>query len=239
MARILAVDDDAPSLDLLGKFLRSRGYEVLLTSSPFEAIRLTRQEKPDLVLLDVMMPGMDGWNVARQIRTFSDVPIIFLTVRSSMEDKLRGFQLQADDYITKPFDLRELEQRIQAVLRRTQQPEPELPELLEVPPFRIRTKERVAEFRGAPLRLTPKEYHVLLFLVQHAGEVCDPQEIVNAVWGPDYTPQTADLRKYIWMLRQKVEEDPTRPRYLQTVRGFGYRLVGDADSGKKEEKAIQ
>lgn len=227
MAKILIVDDDLPSLNLVGKFLTNRGYQCILTSSPHEGLVLALNEKPDLILLDVMMPDLDGWTIAERIRQKSDVPIIFVTVRSSVQDKIKGFELKADDYITKPFDLRELLMRVDSVLRRARTAHPPGPTSLDVPPFHFDALKKEVTRRGVLLALTPKEYSILFLLAQKNGSVLSPEEIVHEVWGKDYTPQTADLKKYIWMIRQKIEDDPANPKYLITVRGFGYRLQPD------------
>ncbi|MHA2620606.1 MAG: response regulator transcription factor [bacterium JZ-2024 1] len=228
MAKILVVDDDVASLNLVGKFLANRGHECILTSSPHEALALAFKETPDLVLLDVMMPDIDGWTIAQRLRQRSDVPIIFVTVRSSVQDKIKGFELKADDYITKPFDLRELLMRVDSVLRRFHAAHPPGPTSLEYPPFFFDTLKKEVSFKGKPLNLTPKEYFVLFLLAEKKGATLSPEEIVHKVWGKDYTPQSADLKKYIWMIRQKIEADPANPRYLLTVRGFGYRLQSES-----------
>jgi two-component system KDP operon response regulator KdpE len=231
MARILVVDDDIPSLNLVGKFLTNRGHQCILTSSPHEALALALKERLDLILLDVMMPDIDGWTVARRIREKSDVPIIFVTVRSSVQDKIKGFEIKADDYITKPFDLRELLMRVDSVLRRFRAGKPEVP-TIHFPPFLIDSVKKEISLRGKPLALTPKEYFILLLLAERNGATLTQEEIVQEVWGKDYTPKTADLKKYIWMIRQKIEDDPANPKYLVTVPGFGYRLQGEQQTRK-------
>jgi DNA-binding response OmpR family regulator len=228
MAKILIVDDDIPSLNLVGKFLTNRGHECVLTPSPHEALALALKETPDLVLLDVMMPDIDGWTIAQRLRQKSDVPIIFVTVRSSVQDKIKGFELKADDYITKPFDLRELLLRVDSVLRRFRAGSPPGPTSLDFPPFFFDSVKKEVTLKGKPLALTPKEFFILFLLAEKNGATLSPDEIVHTVWGKDYTPQSADLKKYIWMIRQKIEDDPAKPEYLVTVRGFGYRLQSAA-----------
>jgi len=152
-------------------------------------------------------------------------------VRSSVQDKIKGFEIKADDYITKPFDLRELLMRVDSVLRRFRAGKPEVP-TIHFPPFLIDSVKKEISLRGKPLALTPKEYFILLLLAERNGATLTQEEIVQEVWGKDYTPKTADLKKYIWMIRQKIEDDPANPKYLVTVPGFGYRLQGEQQTPK-------
>jgi DNA-binding response OmpR family regulator len=223
--KILAVDDDPTLLRFLQDFLHEEKYEVLAANNGAEALRLAYREHPDLVVLDVMMPGMDGWEVCARLRELSEVPIILLTAKSSEADKLRGFQLGVDDYITKPFSFAELTARIQAVLARTRRPMSENERrLLSFGEFTLDLNKREARRGGAGIALTPTEFRLLEFLVRNLGRAVSEEELSQQVWGTYYQGQRSAVRRYIWMLRQKLEDDPANPRWIRTVHGFGYRL---------------
>ncbi len=224
-SKILVVDDDPTLLRFLQDFLREEKFDVVAANNGAEALRLAYREQPDLVVLDVMMPGMDGWEVCARLRELSDLPIILLTAKSSEADKLRGFKLGVDDYMTKPFSFAELTARIQAVLARTARP-PDKNErhLLYFGDFTLDLDKREARKGSEVIALTPTEFRLLEFLVRNKGRAISEEELSQQVWGDYYQGERSAVRRYIWMLRQKFEADPASPRWIRTVRGFGYRL---------------
>ncbi len=220
--RILIAEDDPSSRELLVRFLRSKGHEVIAAADGAEALERFEEGGADLVLLDVMMPVIDGWAVLEELRQRrrSPVPVIMVTVRDATEDKVRGLQLGADDYITKPFDLRELEARIEAVMRRSAPgPRLELGELV------IDDEKKEVRVRGEPVELSPKEYELLRLLASRPGKVFSHREILERVWAGSSFASSEDVKKYIYLLRNKIEEDPESPKLILTVRGFGYKLA--------------
>lgn len=225
-AKILIVDDDKTLLHFLTEYLEQEGYAVAGADRGIKALRLFYDEQPDIVVLDVMMPGMDGWEVCARIRELSDTPVVLLTAKTSEGDKLRGFRLGVDDYITKPFSLAELAARIQAVLSRTAKQVVDQPTLFKSGGLTVDMRKREARLAGKPLHLTPTEFRLLATLAQHAGEAVAHEQLVKAVWGADRRGSSSVLRRYISRLRKMIEDDPSRPMLLITVRGFGYRLEG-------------
>lgn len=223
MKRILLIDDDQALLHLLGEFLKDGSYEVLSALSGSTGLRLAYEQRPDLVLLDVMLPGMDGWEVCARLREMSDVPIIMLTAKTTENDKLRGFRLGVDDYVTKPFSFAEVVARIQAVLSRAKASGSDTGYLVHGE-VALDTERYQAYFKGSELDLTPTEYRLLEALVRRGGKVASEPELVQEVWGNHRSEDTALVRRYILMLRKKIEEDSSNPEYILTVRGFGYRL---------------
>ncbi len=224
MKKILLIDDDQTLLHLLGEYLRESGFEVCGAGSGAAGLRLAFNEHPDLVLLDVMLPGMDGWEVCARLREMSDMPVIMLTAKTSEADKLRGFRLGVDDYVTKPFSFAELAARIQAVLARAAAGGAKSG-YVAYGGVRLDTEKFQAVFDGKSLDLTPTEYRLLEALVRRAGKVASEQELVQEVWGRYRSEDTALVRRYILMLRKKIEADPSNPQHILTVRGFGYRLA--------------
>jgi len=218
--RILIAEDDPGSRELLRRFLESKGHEVIAAANGAEALERFGEGGADLLLLDVMMPRLDGWAVLEEIRRRSDVPVIMVTVKDSTEEKVKGLQLGADDYITKPFDLRELLARVEAVMRRTAPgPRIELGELL------IDDERKEVRVRGEPVELSPKEYALLRLLTSRPGKVFSHQEILKKIWAGSSFASSEDVKKYVYLLRNKIEEDPEEPRLVLTVRGFGYKLA--------------
>ncbi len=222
-ATVLVVDDDATLLDLLGGHLERTGYRVLTAADGTDALRLLAEDTPDLLLVDVMMPGMDGWVLCRRIRLRSSAPIILLTAKSGEIDKLRGFELGVDDYVTKPFSFAELTARIGAVLARATAP--------RVPSTRIVRDDlsidldrREVTRAGERIDLTPTEFRLLDTLVREAGRTLSTDQLIEHVWGDRYAGETEHVKHYIWSLRRKLERDPGDPRHVLTVRGFGYRF---------------
>lgn len=222
--KILAVDDDPTLLRFLEDYLRGEKYEVFIANNGPDALRIAYREHPDLVVLDVMMPVMDGWEVCARLRELSDVPIILLTAKSSEADKLRGFQLGVDDYVTKPFSFAELTARIQAVLARSRPHQTSERHLLYFGDFTLDLDKREVYRGSQPIPLTPTEYRLLEVLVRNKGRAVSEDELSQQVWGDYYQGERPAVRRYIWTLRQKFEVDPSHPRWIRTVRGFGYRL---------------
>jgi DNA-binding response OmpR family regulator len=223
MKKILLIDDDQTLLHLLGEFLKDDEFEVISALSGSTGLRLAYDHRPDLILLDVMLPGMDGWEVCARLRELSDVPIIMLTAKTTEADKLRGFRLGVDDYVTKPFSFAELVARIQAVLARAKATGPSNGYIIHGG-VTLDTEKYQAYFKGDALELTPTEYRLLEALVRRKGKVASETELVQEVWGKYRSEDTALVRRYILMLRKKIEADSSDPQHILTVRGFGYRL---------------
>jgi DNA-binding response OmpR family regulator len=220
--KILLVDDDPTLSSLLGRFLRESNFELLEASNGPSGLRLAYNERPDLVLLDVMMPGMDGWEVCARLREMSDVPVIMLTAKTAEADKLRGFRLGVDDYVTKPYSFVELVARIQAVLGRVQKERKETGYLVHGE-IVLNMEKYQATLGGRTLLLTPTEFRLLEVLVRRKGRVASEADLIREVWGGGRS-DPALVRRYILMLRKKLEADPAAPVWVRTVRGFGYRL---------------
>jgi DNA-binding response OmpR family regulator len=221
--KILLIDDDPTLLDLLSQFLAEAGYEVFSAPNGPSGLKLAYNERPNLVLLDVMMPGMDGWEICARLREMTEVPIVMVTAKSSEADKLRGFRLGIDDYVTKPFSFAELVARVQAVLSRATLPDKDSGYAVHGN-IRLDTKRFQAFVDDREVELTPTEFRLLEALVRRGGEVAGERELIQEVWG-DYRQENASVvRRYILMLRKKIEKDPSSPALLLTVRGFGYRL---------------
>jgi DNA-binding response OmpR family regulator len=202
------------------------GYRVIEAGNGLEAVNRVREDLPDLVLLDVMMPEMDGFEALRLIRQTSSVPVIMLTVKGEEDDRVRGLELGADDYVTKPFSPRELASRIKAVLRRTEMPAPAEQSIIKVDDrLQIDFNHRQVIVEGKEIKLRPTEYRLLYHLVNNAGWTLPHETLLAKVWGHEYRDETHYLRLYITYLRQKIEEDPANPKYILTERGLGYRFV--------------
>jgi len=224
--RILFIDDDAALHDLLSQYLVQVGYTVYDALNGREGLEQLAQTGADLVLLDVMMPGLDGWEICRHIRQISKVPIIMLTAKGEEIDKLRGFQLGVDDYVTKPFSFAELTARIKAVLARSSRGQTEsLPQYYGE--LTIDFDRHLVLRQQQVIDLTPTEFRLLQALVRQAGRVCPTEKLLEEVWGPEYINDTGYIRRYIWFLRQKIEPNPAHPRYIHTEREFGYRFEVD------------
>jgi DNA-binding response OmpR family regulator len=230
MTRVLVVDDEPVLVDTIRYNLRREGYEVQVAGDGNEAIKLAQSASPDLVVLDLMLPGIDGLEVCRQLRRDSTVPILMLTAKDDEVDKIVGLEVGADDYMTKPFSMRELLARVRAMLRRSrmqQQPaaadaaQPVRSGDLEADPL----QRRVA-LRGTSLQLKPKEFDLLVYLMQQKGRVLTRDQLLEKVWGYTFGGDTRTVDVHIRWLREKIEEDPGNPRRLETVRGVGYRFVG-------------
>ncbi len=223
--QILVIDDEELTVQLIAMLLERRGYEVVRAYRAEEGLREAYRTHPDLILLDIMMPEMDGWEVCRRLRELSDVPIIFLTAKDDVRDVVSGLEMGADDYVVKPYDNDELVARIRAHLRRV--PKPAMAEELvfDGGNFRINFISREVKVRGQPVHLTPKEFNLLGVLARNAGRVITRTELVKEAWGPEYGDAIDSLKLYIHYLRQKVEVDPQHPTYIMTSRGVGYRFT--------------
>lgn len=222
--KVLLVDDDQTLLTFVSEFLQKEGFEVHTADRGAVALRIFYDIHPDVVVLDVMMPGMDGWEICARMREMADVPIIMLTAKTAESDKLRGFRLGVDDYVTKPFSQAELAARLQAVLARSRAASDTGLQVHQAGSIMIDMTKREARLNDEALDLTPTEFRLLAVLAQRAGEAVSQDEIINAVWGDHRLRSGSVLRRYIWLLRKKIEQDPKNPQYLITVRGFGYRL---------------
>jgi len=223
---ILIVDDEPRMIKFIRLNLELEGYRVSEASNGLKALDKVRTELPDLVLLDVMMPEMDGFETLERIREISTVPVIMLTIKAEEEDKVRGLELGADDYVTKPFSPRELSSRIKAVLRRAEMPSPIEKKVSKIDEdLSIDFNQREVIVHGERIKLRPTEYRLLYHLVNNAGWLMTHETLLSKVWGYAYRDDTHLLRLYITYLRQKIEPDPSHPRYIFTERGVGYRFV--------------
>jgi two-component system KDP operon response regulator KdpE len=225
--KILIVDDDPELTQLLHRSLSRDGHEVQVVHDARDGLRQAYAFQPGLVLLDILMPGVNGWDLLRRVRELSDVPVIILSAVDNEDDKVRGFDLGADDYVTKPFGMQELKARIQAVLRRASMPPSKESHLLRFDSDQLvidPTSHRLA-VRGQDVTLSPTEYRLLLYLAYNAGQVLNHRQILDNVWGPGYEASNTAIKVYIRRLRSKIEPDPRQPRYILTQRGAGYYLV--------------
>lgn len=244
---VLLVDDEPSLVEAVGYSLRREGYGVLVAGSGPDALRVARQERPDIVVLDVMLPGVDGLQVCRTLRAESTVPILLLSAKGEAIDRVVGLELGADDYLAKPFAMRELLARIKAMLRRQAMTGGVVAEadalgrgergdglgsgeqtsgaVVEDDDLTIDPARRQATVRGAPLALKPKEFDLLLFLMRHPGVIHSRDALLRRVWGYDYPVDTRTVDVHVRWLRRKIERDPSAPERIETVRGFGYRFV--------------
>jgi DNA-binding response OmpR family regulator len=233
--KILVVDDEERMVRFIRLNLEHDGFRVIEAFNGNQAINKARSNLPDLVLLDVMMPDLDGFEVLRVLREVSSVPVIMLTAKGEEEDRVRGLELGADDYITKPFSPRELVSRVRAVLRRTETATATTHGLIEVDDrLKIDFDRREVWVDGKLVKLRPTEYRLLYHLVQNAGWVITHDQLLAKVWGYEYRDEPHYVRLYINYLRKKLEEDPANPKYILTERGIGYRFV-DFRRSKPEE----
>ena len=221
-ATILIVDDEPQIRRVMLTTLTSHGYTVVEAASGEEALEKLRSERPDLIILDVNMPGISGIETCAEIRTSSDVPIIMLTIRNSERDKVQALDAGADDYVVKPFGVQELMARIRAALRRSAPGDAAPPFLTD--DLQIDFEKRVVKVKNNPVRLTPKEFELLRHLVANQGKTLGHRRLLQAVWGPDYGEETEYLRVFINQLRKKIEPDPRKPRYIHTEPWVGYKF---------------
>jgi two-component system response regulator RegX3 len=226
MTRILVVEDEESFSEALGYLLGREGFDVTLADTGTKAIEEFDRVGADLVLLDLMLPGLSGTEVCKQLRQRSDVPIIMLTAKDSEVDKVVGLELGADDYVTKPYSSRELVARIRAVLRRNADLGEDVatPGTLIVGPVRLDTERHVVEISGTIAQFPLKEFELLEFLMRNSGRVLTRTQLIDRVWGSDYVGDTKTLDVHIKRLRAKIEADPANPVFIQTVRGLGYKL---------------
>jgi DNA-binding response OmpR family regulator len=227
-ATILVVDDEPRYVRWITVNLRASGYRVLTAADGQTALDLTAGERPDLVLLDVGLPVLNGLEVCRRIREFSTVPIVMLTAKAAEADKVAGLDAGADDYLPKPFGPPELMARVRAVLRRARYAEsPTAEPVFQHGDLAIDFARHAVSRGGEPVDLTPTEYKLLVQLARHAGRVLVPEELLTAVWGPEYRDETQHVRLYVSRLRRKIEPDPEQPRYVLTKPGIGYLFAAD------------
>lgn len=225
--RVLIVDDEATVREVVGQYLELEGYAVAASTTGLEALRQAAETPPDLVILDISLPGIDGLEVCRRLRATSAVPILMLTARSEDMDKLLGFGLGADDYMTKPFNPRELVARVQAIMRRleaTSAPAMVFDGDLHVGDITIHQQTRQVEREGAPVDLTTKEYDLLLFLATHPKQVFTREQLLLHVWNYEHYGEDSTVTVHMRRLREKIERDPSRPQRLRTVWGVGYKF---------------
>jgi two-component system, OmpR family, response regulator RegX3 len=224
VTRLLVVEDEESFSDALSYMLRKEGFEVAVATTGPGALDEFDRTGADLVLLDLMLPGLPGTEVFRQLRTHSSVPVIMLTAKDSEVDKVVGLELGADDYVTKPFSSRELVARIRAVLRRGTDATELAPAVLEAGPVRMDVERHVVSVDGEAVRLPLKEFELLEFLLRNAGRVLTRGQLIDRIWGADYVGDTKTLDVHVKRLRAKIEPDPAQPTYLLTVRGLGYKF---------------
>ena len=250
-ARILVVDDEETVREMVGLNLRADGYDVVFAVDGDEALQAARETRPDLVVLDVMLPGKDGFEVCRTLRHESHVPILLLSARGEEVDRIIGLELGADDYLTKPFAMRELVARVRAMLRRLRMAQPEheddaspptpsveereTEKVLSVGELVVNVSQHEARVRGESLTLTAKEFALIHYLARHPGIVLSREALLREVWGYDYPIDTRTVDVHIRWLRQKIEEDPANPRLILTVRGHGYRLAPGRTAPNEEQ----
>lgn len=238
--KILVVDDEPRMIRFIRLNLEHDGFEVHDASDGQEALEQLRDVMPDLILLDVMMPGIDGFETLEMIREISNVPVIMLTAKGDVDDRVKGLELGADDYISKPFSPAELSSRARAVLRRTEMPGEPVHEPIEVDDrLKLDFDRREVFVEGEKVKLRPTEYRLLYHLVKNAGWVVPHEQLLAKVWGYEYRDETHYLRLYINYLRQKLEEDPSNPQYILTERGVGYRFVDFRGEQEDEQEKTE
>jgi DNA-binding response OmpR family regulator len=226
---ILVVDDDRKTVDLIRLYLEKDGYRVLVAYDGRSAIDIARNHRPGLIILDLMLPKVDGLDVCSELRAESNVPIIMLTAKSTEDDKLIGLDLGADDYVTKPFSPRELVARVRAVLRRGMAEENSGPELILYGDLEVDFVRHEARVEGAPVHLTPKEFTLLEILIKQPGRVFSRLELLELAFGFDYQGFERTVDVHVMNLRKKIEIDPAHPRYVHTIYGVGYRFEDGTD----------
>ena len=224
MTRLLVVEDEESIVDAVSYMLRKEGFEVAVATTGPGALEEMERSGADLVLLDLMLPGLPGTEVCRQLRQRSNVPVIMLTAKDSEVDKVVGLELGADDYVTKPFSSRELVARIRAVLRRQGEPDTLTVSTVEAGPVRLDAERHVVTVNSSPVQLPLKEFELLEFLLRNSGRVLTRMQLIDRIWGSDYVGDTKTLDVHVKRLRAKIEPDPASPRHIVTVRGLGYKF---------------
>lgn len=223
---MLVVDDESRMINFIRMNLELEGFQVLEARNGLEALDMVRKHIPGLIILDIMMPQLDGFETLRMLREFSNVPVIMLTAKGEEEDKVHGLELGADDYVTKPFGARELVSRVKAVLRRVNSVSEPGEAILEVDNrLSVDFNKREVIVEGNRIKLRPTEYRLLYHLIENAGWTVPHEQLLAKVWGYEYRDETHYVRLYVNYLREKVEEDPSNPKYILTERGIGYRFV--------------
>jgi len=217
--KVLIAEDEAEARLILARYLSSKGHKILEAKDGKEAIELFNEGEPDAILLDLMMPVLDGWEVLSYIRSQSPVPILVITARDATDDVVKALKMGADDYIVKPFKLREVEARLEAALRRFR------PDVIRVGPLEIDDRRKSVSLKGRHVELSPKEYELLRLLASEPGRVFSDREILAKVWPEGSLASSTDVKRYIHLLRRKLEEDPKSPKLIATVKGFGYKLA--------------
>jgi DNA-binding response OmpR family regulator len=221
--RVLVIDDDSDVRALVVGLLERAGYEVNEASDGRDGLRAVFSDRPDLVLLDVTMPGLDGWGTLERIRELTDVPVLMVTARSDELEKVRGLKAGADDYLTKPFGRQELLARVEALLRRKRRTEDELPTVYADDAITVEFAQRFAQSGGVDLRLTPLEFRLLSAFVKHPNQVLSREQLLELAWGDPYGVSEDQVKLYVGYLRKKLGTDPAEESPIETVRGFGYR----------------
>lgn len=224
MIDLLLIDDDKALTDLLGAYLRERGFNVMVAHDGAEGLRKAHASQPALVILDVSMPMRNGWFVLERIRELSDVPVLMVTAHNEEESILRGFALGADDYVTKPFSFAELVARITAILNRIRRAESNQQSVQVFGELTIDLSDKRVWRGNEMIHLTPTEFKLLAILIRQAGRVVTQEELVREAWGEEYLEDIGYVRRYVWHLRRKLEVDPDNPRYIHNDRGYGYRF---------------
>jgi len=227
-SKILIVEDDQALLDVLKYNLTKEGYNVVVATDGIQALEVARGNKPDLILLDIMLPKMSGFDVCRILRKETTTPILMLTAKDEEVDKIVGLEIGADDYMTKPFSMRELLARIRAMLRRAEvvKSKPVEEAVLRISDLEVDLARHQATLSGTKLELTPKEFDLLVFLARNRGLVFSREQLLERVWGYDYAGGTRTVDVHIRWLREKLEVNPAKPKRLVTIRGVGYKLEG-------------
>jgi two-component system KDP operon response regulator KdpE len=231
--RVLVVDDEPRMIGFIRMNLELEGHQVIEAHTGLEALEAVRTQLPDVILLDVMMPDIDGFETLRMLREFSNIPVIMLTAKGDENDKVYGLELGADDYVTKPFGPRELTSRIKAVLRRADMPSasPEQAVLKIDDNLSVDFNQREVIVKGQRIKLRPTEYRLLYHLIENAGWTVPHDQLLAKVWGYEYRDEAHYVRLYVNYLREKIEEDPSNPHYILTERGVGYRFVDFRQKG--------
>ena len=223
--QILVIEDDTESRALLEDVLSAAGYKPLSASNTLEGLRHLYNSRPALVLLDIMLPGLDGWEACRRIREASEIPIIIVSGRNSSTDILRGFELGADDYVSKPFEHKELLSRVRAVLRRSKNGQGKEALVIRCDGLEADLRKHHVSVKGRKVTLSPTEFKLLIYLMRKQNTVVTNRELLFHVWGPAYVNEMDYIKLYVRYLRKKIEQDPDNPKYLVNERGVGYRLA--------------
>ncbi len=234
--KVLVIDDDVEFLNLTQTWLENAGFEALSAEDGINGLRRVYSSRPSLVLLDVNMPGLDGWEVCRRIRDMSEIPVIMVTVNAQRSDLLRGFNLGVDDYITKPVDFAELIARVRAVLRRSDMAEQkEGPDTFDNGEIEVDWRSHQVYVRGKSVKLSSTEFKVLSCLIKNRGWIVTHEQFLQKAWGPNYIGDKSFVKLYIRYLRQKIEKDPRKPQLILTERGVGYRFSVDGNGAVAQE----